>query len=162
MYILVYTEPMLILKVVSALEKEKVSYAIVGGLAVALHGAVRGTIDIDIVIKLNRKDFVNAEKALKSIGLQPILPVTAEQVFDFRQEYIKNRNLIAWSFSNPQKPSEIVDIIIVHDLNKLSTKVTSLSGHKVRILHIDDLINMKSKSGRPQDIADIEALRKLK
>ena len=40
-----------LLKVASTLNKSQVPYAIVGGQAVALHGAVRGTIDIDLITK---------------------------------------------------------------------------------------------------------------
>lgn len=60
---------MFLKRVVQALEKHKVHYAIVGGYAVALHGAVRGTIDIDLVISLNEKSFILAEAALLSIRL---------------------------------------------------------------------------------------------
>jgi hypothetical protein len=40
---------MFILKVVKALNAYKVHYAVVGGYAVALHGAVRGTVDLDFL-----------------------------------------------------------------------------------------------------------------
>jgi len=43
---------MFILRVIEALKGHRVAYAIVGGYAVALHGAVRGTVDIDIIVKL--------------------------------------------------------------------------------------------------------------
>ena len=89
---------MFIKQVITAFKKFQVKYAVVGGYAVALHGAIRGTVDIDFVIQLDRSQFEAAEKALLSIGLQPRLPVTATDVFDFREEYIRNRNLIAWSF----------------------------------------------------------------
>jgi len=36
--------------------------------AVALHGAVRGTVDIDLVIRLREADFLRAERALISWG----------------------------------------------------------------------------------------------
>ena len=54
---------MFLFKVIDSLEKYKVDYAIAGGYAVALHGAVRGTVDIDFVIKLSKQSFIRAEKA---------------------------------------------------------------------------------------------------
>ena len=96
---------MFLYRVVESLAKHKVDYALVGGFAVALHGAVRGTIDVDLVIRLQKKQFQLAEVALKDLGLISRLPVTAENVFEFREEYIQNRNLIAWSFYNPKIPS---------------------------------------------------------
>ena len=44
---------MLLLRVTRAFAKARVRYALVGGYAVALHGAIRGTMDIDLVIGLS-------------------------------------------------------------------------------------------------------------
>jgi hypothetical protein len=138
-----------------------VRYAIVGGHAVALHGAVRGTVDIDIAIAWSRKSLLATEKALQDAGLVSRLPITANDVFDFRKEYIENRNLIAWNFYNPEDLSEQVDIIITYDLTRKRTKRIVLAGEPVQILSLKDLIEMKRKTGRPQDIEDVRALEKL-
>ena len=61
---------MFLLRVTAALAKARVPYGLVGGYAVALHGAVRGTMDIDLVIRLEEAQFVRAERALRSIGLR--------------------------------------------------------------------------------------------
>ncbi len=153
---------MLIEKVVKSLTRHHVKYILVGGYAVALHGAVRGTVDIDFVIALNQRSYRQTEKALNSIGLKSRLPISADEVFNFREEYIKNRNLIAWSFNNPDNPLEIVDIVITEDANQIKSVIKTFSGIKIKIAAIDDLIKMKKKSGRKQDIEDINALKKLK
>lgn len=132
------------------------------GYAVALHGAVRGTVDIDFVVALNQRSYRQTEKALNSIGLKSILPISADDVFNFREEYIKNRNLIAWSFNNPDNPLEIVDIIITEDVKQIKSVIKIFNGTRIKIAAIDDLIKMKKKSGRKQDIEDIKALVKLK
>ncbi len=137
-------------------------YAIVGGHAVALHGAVRGTVDIDIVLAWNRKTVAAAEKALIELGLISRLPISANDVFDFRKEFIENRNLIAWNFYNPDDLSEQVDIIITYDLKNKRTKRIDLAGMPVRILSLKDLIDMKRLSARPQDVEDVKALEKLR
>ncbi len=152
---------MLIERVVKSLNEHRVQYALVGGYAVALHGAVRGTVDIDFVIALNQKAYRQTEKALNSIGLKSQLPVSADDVFNFRDEYIKNRNLIAWSFINPGNPLEIVDIIITENAKELKSVVKVVKGTKIKIAAIDEIIKMKKKSGRKQDIEDIRALEKL-
>src|SRR5258706_7452648 len=107
---------MLLLKVINSLDRARVPYALVGGFAVALHGAVRGTVDVDLVIRLREADFRRTERALNALGLQSRLPVTASEVFRFRDEYVRNRNLLAWTFVNPSRPSEIVDVILTEDL----------------------------------------------
>ena len=152
---------MLINRLAHAFRSEGVSFAVVGGYAVALHGAVRGTVDVDIVLRFSRKDFVAAERILKGIGLISRLPVDAGQVFDFREDYIKNRNLVAWSFYNPSDPSEIVDIIITHDLAKMKIDRIKSGADVIPIVSRRDLIAMKRKSGRPQDIEDVKALEEL-
>ncbi len=119
-------------RICATLSRARVRYAIVGGHAVALHGAVRGTVDIDVVLLWNRKTVVAAEKALNEIGLVSRLPISANDVFDFRKEFIENLNLIAWNFYNPDDLSEQVDIIITYDLkNNLRTS---------RIFLIDNLL----------------------
>lgn len=143
------------------LNSSKIPYAIVGGYAVALHGAPRGTLDIDLIINLTDKDMAALEKAMQDAGFVSRLPVTAKEIFQFRKEYIEKRNLIAWSFYNPLKPSEIVDIIITHDLKNLKTNTIKCGTLPVHVLSKSDLIKMKQASGRPQDLLDIEALKKL-
>lgn len=146
----------------AALERNKVRYALAGGYAVALHGAVRGTVDIDIVINWNLKNIRAAEMALQELGLVSRLPITSDDVFAFRDEYIRNRNLVAWNFYHPRDASKLVDIIITGDLKGKRRKNLQTLGGPVQLLGIRDLIEMKRASGRPQDLADIEALEKLR
>jgi len=152
---------MFIRSVIHALESCDVDYVVVGGYAVALHGAVRGTVDIDLVISLKRQSFENTEKAMLQLGLQSLLPVSSKDVFNFREEYIRNRNLIAWSFCNPQNPLEVVDILITEDASLIEVVEKNAFDMKVRIASIPDLIRMKREANRPQDIEDIRALEKL-
>ena len=149
-------------RICSALADKGIRYAIVGGHAVALHGAVRGTVDVDIAVVWNRKSLQATEQALLDIGLVSRLPISAEDVFEFRDEYVKKRNLIAWNFYNPNNLTEQVDIIITYDLRGRKVKTIKTTGGTVRILNRENLIDMKQASGRPQDLEDVKALRKLK
>lgn len=153
---------MLLLRLAAAFDKEKIAYAIVGGYAVALHGAVRGTVDVDVVVRISKPSYVATERVLKSLGLESRLPVNAEQVFGFREEYIRNRNLIAWNFYNPAKPIEAVDVLLTEDVSAIKVERIRMGDLSLRVASVDDLIRMKSISARPQDLADIEALRKLR
>lgn len=84
---------------------------------------MRGTVDIDLVFALNQRSYRQTEKALNSIGLKSRLPISADDVFNFREEYINNRDLIAWSFINHDNPLEIVDIIITEDVKQLKSVI---------------------------------------
>ncbi len=152
---------MFLTKVISALEKANVRYALVGGYAVALHGAIRGTVDIDVVIALEKSQFIALASAMQEINMVSKLPVSAEDVFNFRQEYISNRKLIAWAFVNNSNPLELVDIIITHDADKINTVIKKMGNRKIRVAAIKELIAMKKCSARPQDLEDIKALEHL-
>ena len=152
---------MLLLRVARALDAARVPYALVGGFAVALHGAVRGTVDVDLVVRLREAVFQRTEKALNELGLQSRLPVTASEVFRFREEYLRNRNLRAWTFVNPSRPSEIVDVILSEDLARMGVDKFTIQNQVVRVASIADLIRMKRGTGRPQDREDVKALRRL-
>ncbi len=143
------------------LDRAGLRYAIVGGHAVALHGAVRGTVDIDIALLWNLKTLRGAEQALTELGLVSRLPISAGDVFRFRDEYIENRNLIAWNFHNPDNPTEQVDIVITYDLKGKRLKRVNTADGPVQVLSLKDLIEMKRASGRPQDLEDADALERL-
>jgi hypothetical protein len=149
-------------RICTAMGDAGVRYAVVGGHAVALHGAVRGTVDIDLALAWSRKSLNSAERVLNELGLASRLPVSAGDIFDFRKEYIENRNLITWNFYNPDDLSEQVDIVINYDLKGKRTKTIELAGGRIRILSLNDLIDMKKQSGRPQDVEDVTALEKLR
>lgn len=152
---------MFIHNVCNVLEKAKIPYAIVGGYAVALHGAVRGTIDVDIAINWTLKNLTNVEKALKEMGLVSLIPIDSNSLFHFRDEYIQKRHLIAWNFYDPSNPSNQVDIVINYDLKNASTRTITTPSGKIRVLSRNDLIVMKKASGRPQDLEDVKALESL-
>lgn len=148
-------------RVAAALQTAGVRYAVVGGYAVALHGAVRGTVDVDVILAWNLRSLQAAEQTLKGIGLVSRLPITADEVFRFRDEYVRNRNLIAWNFYNPSDLTEQLDVIISTDLKGKKVQLIRTVDGPVRVLARKDLIALKRASSRPQDLADIAALEKL-
>ena len=153
---------MFINKVCNALEQHNVRYAVVGGYAVALHGAVRGTMDVDIAVNWDLSTLRRTEKILKKLGLVSRLPVSADDIYQFRDEYISKRNLIAWNFYHPEEASQLLDIIITYDLKGKGRQSLHTAGGSIHILQLEELIEMKRASGRPQDIEDADALERLK
>lgn len=160
-YILVYTLQMFLIKLISAFNKTGIKYALVGGHAVAIHGAIRGTMDVDFILKWEISNLEKTEETLNNLGLVSRLPISAVDVYDFREEYINNRNLIAWNFYNPIRPSEQVDIIITHNLANVKTINVMYQNNRITVISKKALIQMKKESGRDQDLLDIEALEKL-
>ena len=152
---------MFLTELCQSLEKHQVRYALVGGYAVALHGAVRGTVDIDFVIDWELEQLKAVEKSLNELGLVSQLPIDAEQLFHFKDEYINNRQLIAWHFYHPKDLSKQVDLIITFDLSNKKILSKTVGTTTVQLLNKKDLIRMKKQAARPQDLEDIKALKKL-
>lgn len=152
---------MFIKKVVDQLSKYKIPYAIVGGQAVALHGVVRGTVDLDLVLEWELENLKLAKQALEEIGLKPSLSISPQELFENRDYYIKEKNMLAWHFVNPENPSEVVDIVINYDFTK--DMITQLVSHdiKVNVLSKKYLIEMKKQSAREQDLIDVKMLESI-
>jgi hypothetical protein len=150
---------MLIYQIVEEFQKAKVSFAVVGGYALALHGILRATIDVDFVLKIDLKNYEKAEKCLMRIGLKSRIPVRAQDIIQMRKEYIKERNLVAWSFVDYMNPTKQVDILITKDISELEVERISVGGKKIPVASLDALLKMKTETGRPQDLIDIERIK---
>ncbi len=152
---------MLLTRLCKKFNDKSLKYAIAGGFAVALHGAVRGTVDVDIVLNLDEKNLTLCEEILKSMGFISRLPVDANMILKNREMFIQERNLIAWSFYNPHNPIEIIDILIHKDLADMNSTKMKHAEIEISVIAKQDLISMKKESGRPQDLEDIKALENL-
>ena len=142
-------------------KQKEVAYAVVGGLAVSLHGAIRGTVDLDLVVNMELDNLLKVEEILTGLGMTARLPVSAHEIYNFRNEYIEKRNLVAWTFVDLKNPLKIIDIIITHDLRDMSSQIFKTKMGDISVICKEDLIAMKEYSGRPQDLEDIRALKKL-
>ncbi len=145
-----------------------IKYMIAGGLSVNLHGVPRVTQDIDIIISLDRDNIILLNSILKKLGFVPSLPVNPDDLADesIREAWIKEKNLIAFSFRHNTDKFRVVDVILVHPLEfdsaYLNRTVKSVRDYTINLVSIDDLIKMKKFSGRLQDLSDIELLNKLR
>lgn len=70
-----------------ALDNHRVEYALIGGLAVALHGVERNTMDIDISVVMSPENLQHLIAAARELGLTPMLPVPLETLADI--EHLK-------------------------------------------------------------------------
>ena len=147
-------------ELVKALKKEKINYMIVGGYAVNFHGYSRNTVDIDLIIKFTLANLKKIEKLLQQMGMVSRLPIDAVSVYNFRDEYIKNRNLIAWNFYNENDPTDQIDILINHDVSDFKSEKFRVGQLELKVISKEDLIRMKKKAGRDKDLLDIKELTK--
>lgn len=147
-----------------ALNRAQIRYVVVGGFATVLHGHARLTADIDIVIDLSPEQSRRAVETLTALGFRPRAPVDALAFADpaVRRQWISEKGMQVFSLWDPANPMREVDLFVEHpmDFEDLwrSADVIDLNGTVVRIASIPHLIRLKRLAGRPQDLADIEAL----
>ncbi|HAU39538.1 TPA: hypothetical protein DCW56_01220 [Candidatus Peregrinibacteria bacterium] len=155
-------------KVFKSLNKARIQYVVVGGVAVNLHGYVRFTGDLDLLVLMEEENLKKMDKVMKSLGYSERLPVSLLALKDRRQvqKWLKEKNMRAYSFV-PLKDNPLqIDIIVDESLrfpefekNKI---VKRISDTPIPVVSIQDLIKMKKKAGREQDFIDLEALINLK
>lgn len=148
----------------SGLNQRGVRYVVVGGLAVILHGHVRLTADIDLVIDLDPDQARAAVDALVGAGLRPLAPVDPADFADEqkRESWRRDKNMQVFSMHDPEDPARHVDLFVHHpivfeDLWAESV-VVGYGSTEVRVVSLGHLKQMKRAAGRMQDLADIEAL----
>src|SRR3546814_8553099 len=79
-----------------ALADARVDYVVVGGMAVIMHGHLRATRDLDLVIGLAPDNCTKAVDALAGIGLRPRLPVALSDFAnpEKREDWADNRHMM--------------------------------------------------------------------
>lgn len=143
-------------------------YVVVGGLAVVLHGHPRLTSDVDIVLDLEPAGAKRAMEALKALGMKARAPVDPAAFADpvQRKAWIEDKGMTVFNLHSPADPLLSVDLFVQDPIPFEALWARSvtidLSGVKIQVASIDDLITMKSAVGRPQDLLDVEALAALK
>lgn len=147
-----------------ALNSAQVRYVVVGGLATVLHGHARLTADVDLVIDLSPEGARRAIETLTALGFRPRAPVEALGFVDpaIRRQWVVDKGMRVFAMWDPANPMREVDLFAEHpvDFEGLweRSEVIELSQTVVRVASIPDLIRLKRLAGRPQDLADIEAL----
>lgn len=154
-------------EIFKALADADVEYVVVGGLAVIMHGHLRATRNLDLVIGLEPQNCRKGMDALASIGLRPRLPVTLADFADpaKREDWTQNRNMLVFQLWDPANPERSVDAFVREPIDfraMLSEAVIKdLDGVSIPVASIRHLIQLKQAAGRPLDIDDIQALREI-
>lgn len=150
-----------------AFELASVRYLVVGGVAVVLHGHLRFTADLDLVVQLQDDNARRAVEALGSLGFRPRAPVVPTDFANAaaRNGWIAEKGLTVLSFWSPSFPGTEVDLFVEEpfDFDEADARAVTadLGSTKVRVVSRQDLIAMKRAAGRPRDIEDADVLEDL-
>lgn len=151
-----------------ALQKERVRYLVTGGVAMNLHGIPRMTADVDLFVDLGEANVRGFLKVMRSLSFSPAVPVPPERLADpaERSRWRSEKNMIVLTFTCRQRPAVAVDVFIAEPLPfepaflRRKTVYAEKGALEISVAGEEDLIAMKTKSGRLQDLSDIEALRR--
>jgi hypothetical protein len=127
-------------------------YLVIGGVACVLHGYVRATTDLDILIECSEK---NAERVLAAL---------ARAGYGFAREWTAKELLarpITVIGDDPAVDVFTIAWTVKYEQAVARHETAAVEGVSIPFLSLDDLIDTK-RTGRLQDAADIEVLEEIK
>ena len=137
--------------VIETFDAAAVPYALCGGLAVAVHGHPRATIDIDLLIQ--EHDVDRARDAARSLGFRfEALPMT------FHQGAVPIRRVTK---VDADGEALMLDLLVVTSATEdvwARRETHEWNGRTISVVSRDGLIALKRLRSSPQDVADIAAL----
>jgi hypothetical protein len=132
------------------LNEKNVEYVIVGGYAVAFHGFVRATKDIDVLFHDTPDNIECLMAALVNFGI----PKAAmdKKLFSNPGQIVR--------LGTPPLMIELINAVGGVTFEEIwKSKISGQYGDvKVFFISRDDLLKSKKAAGRPQDLRDIEEL----
>ncbi len=134
------------------LNAHEVRYLIVGGHAVAYHGHVRNTGDLDIFVAADEDNAHKLVVALREFGFA--MPQLVPSLFTSPKALVRMGR-------EPNK-LELMNHIsgIVFDEAYPRRAVVMHEGVEMPLLGYEDLLNNKQASARPKDLGDIDELQR--
>jgi predicted nucleotidyltransferase len=155
--------------VVRALNAHNVRYLIVGGLAVVAHGYARFTADLDLFLDLEEENLRRAVASLSQLGYRPRAPVEFVRFVDpdTRATWIRDKGLTVFSLFSPQHAATEIDLfaeapLVFQDAYASAVRMEVAPGAVATFIGLEDLIALKTRAGRPQDVHDVERLRSVR
>jgi hypothetical protein len=132
-----------------ALEKHRVAYAVIGGMATSFRSQARFTKDLDFLLNIPQ------------VTLPGLLETLAQRGYQFDEtttirEWIQH-HMVAVSYQGVRVDWLKAMIPVYHQILDSATDETWL-GQRIRVASAEGLILMKLMAGRTQDWLDIENL----
>lgn len=141
---------------------------LVGGLAVLLHGYRRNTADVDVVLAMNYENLCRFIDGARQAGLKPVLPISIDALRDAAliEQWHHEKGLLAFALRDPGMIATVIDVlvrpVVPFEQLKRNAVIKRIGALTIAVASIDDLIALKTGTGRTKDVIDIEELRKLK
>lgn len=136
-----------------ALNEHDVEYVLVGGMAVILHGYVRGTGDMDVWVNKTKENYLKLKKAYHQSGMP---------LFDMSEANFLGDDYDVFGIGVQPVKIEVMTSVkgLLFDETFAMAQIYEEDGLKIKFIHINHLIQAKKASGRFRDLDDIEQLTK--
>ena len=140
---------------VSALEEREIGYALVGALALAMHGAPRATTDIDVLVRPEDVDRVVEQAKAQGFRFEA-LPIRFSDGMEVRR-------VTKIEAEDPFETLTIDLLLVNENLESVweSRRRLEADFGAMWVISRDALIRMKTWAGRDRDLADIRRLEEL-
>jgi hypothetical protein len=152
-----------------ALADAEVRYLVAGGLAVVAHGYLRFTADIDLILDMDSKNLQAAIDVFKSLGYRSRAPVQIEEFADpvKREQWIREKGLTVFSLWSPDHKATEIDLFVeepiaFEEAYRRRMQLRMRDKVEASIIGFDDLIALKKRAGRAQDLQDIQKLNEIR
>jgi hypothetical protein len=155
-------------KLLATLSDAKIDYVLIGGLAVTLHGYQRLTMDVDVVLALNDENTGKFVDCARRANLTPVLPIPIDALRDAAliDKWHREKGMLAFALRGPDMMATVIDVLVRPVVSFDELKRNAVTKHigplAIPVASIDDLIRLKTGTGRTKDMLDIEELRKIK
>lgn len=106
-------------EILQALHTAQVDFIVGGGVACVLHGVERVTMDIDLSVHMKPDNLGRFFTVMVNLGLKPRVPVSPSVLLDPRtvQALIEEKNVLVFSFIDPDRPLRHVEMFLTADLS---------------------------------------------
>ena len=135
--------------------RQKVSYAVIGGYAVGHHAKPRATKDLDLLVSASGDNLERVARALEQFGALPSVVAAAKVLAPTEIVYL-GVPPVRVDILRSVDGIDDVDVTLARAIH------ASLGDLTVPILALDDLVINKRAAGRPQDLADVALLEKVR
>jgi hypothetical protein len=137
-------------RLIEALEREGLDYALAGGLAVAVWGAPRATKDIDLLVQPDQLEAVRKCAGACGFDIEAD-PMTFQDGMELRRlSKTEGGDLLTLDLI-------LVDAALAEAWRTRQRVATRRGG--LWVVSREALIGMKARAARPQDVFDIERLK---
>jgi len=143
----------------AVLNRHAVDYVVVGGIAAIRHGSRRATRDLDVVPAPSHENYQRLAQALREIDAQ-VRGVDAHLLdIDPTDPDVLAGGADLGLATNLGMLDVLQELVGVEYSGLRERAVGArLGGEPILVAHVDDLVAMKLRAGRPIDLQDIAAI----